>query len=91
MIRMNRMHRSHISTQYPGVVIPVSYSQKRQDLKGLADDYILGSNGNIRAVVGVDVDYRDKRAILSIWWPRIQVNNSGEEELVVHQTLSNQV
>jgi hypothetical protein len=34
----------HSKAQYPGVVIEVSYSQKRKDLARLADDYILGSD-----------------------------------------------
>jgi hypothetical protein len=82
---------THSDAQYPGVVIEISYSQKRKDLRRLADDYILGSDGSIHAVVGVDVEYRHKSATLSIWQPRIQVNHSGEKELVAYRTLSNQV
>jgi len=81
----------HVDAQYPGVIIEVSYSQKRKDLARLAEDYILGSDGNIRVVIGIDVDYKDKSATLSKWQPRFQVNDAGEEELVAHQTLSDQV
>jgi hypothetical protein len=81
----------HADSKYPGVVIEVSYSQKRRDLPRLADDYILGSDAIIRAVVGVDIDYRGKTASVSIWRPRIEVNATGEEELVAHRTLSDQV
>src|SRR5436305_15168289 len=35
----------HLRARYPGVIIEVSYSQKRKDLPRLADDYILGSDG----------------------------------------------
>jgi hypothetical protein len=73
------------------VVIEVSYSQKRKDLPRLADDYILGSDARIRAVVGVDVDYRGKMATLSIWRPQIEINDAGEEESVAFRTLIDQV
>jgi hypothetical protein len=73
------------------VVIEISYSQKRKDLPRLADDYILGSDARIRAVVGVDVDYRGKMATLSIWRPQIEINDAGEEELVAFRTLTDQV
>ena len=35
----------HSEARYPGVVIEVSYSQKKKDLGRLADGYILGSVG----------------------------------------------
>jgi hypothetical protein len=82
---------THIDAKYPGVVIEISYSQKRKDLPRLADDYILGSDARIRAVVGVDVDYRGKMATLSIWRPQIEINDAGEEELVAFRTLIDQV
>jgi hypothetical protein len=81
----------HLKAQYPGVIIEVSYSQKRKDLPRLADDYILGSDGNIRAVIGLDVEYRGKEATLSIWRPRFYINRDGDEELEAEQTVINQV
>ena len=39
-------------TQYPGVIIEVSCSQKRKDLSRLADDYILGSDGIFALLFG---------------------------------------
>jgi hypothetical protein len=81
---------THIDAKYPGVVIEISYSQKRKDLPRLADDYILGSDARIRVVVGVDVDYRGKMATLSIWRPQIEINDAGEEELIAFRTLTNQ-
>jgi hypothetical protein len=77
----------HGDARYPGVVIEISHPQNWKDLGRLVDDYILGSDGNIHAVVVVDVE----SAALSIWQPRVQVNRSGERELVAYQTLSNQV
>jgi hypothetical protein len=81
----------HLSARYPGVVIEVSYSQKRGDLRRLADDYILGSDGSIRLVIGIDIGYNNKCATVSTWRPKFQVNDAGKEEFVAHQTLSNQV
>ena len=54
----------HLGAKYPGVIIEVSYSQKRKDLPRLADDYILGSDGNVHAVIGLDVECRGKMATL---------------------------
>jgi hypothetical protein len=81
----------HSRAQYPGVIIEVSYSQKRMDLARLADDYILGSDGNIRVVIGLDINYRGKMATLSIWRPRIVSNGNEDEELVAERTVIDQV
>lgn len=82
----------HSKAQYPGVVIEVSYSQKRRDLERLADDYILGSDSDIRVVVGLDIEYKaDKKATLSVWRPNIVTNKAGEKELITQQILRNQV
>jgi hypothetical protein len=48
----------HSKAQFLGIVIEVSYSQKRKDLERLADDYILGSDSDIRVVVGLDMEYK---------------------------------
>ncbi|OBT82395.1 hypothetical protein VE02_09586 [Pseudogymnoascus sp. 03VT05] len=82
----------HKEAQYPGVVFEVSYSQKRRDLGRLADDYILGSDGNIRVVVGLDLEYRGKKgkeasgegATLSIWRPKV-TSDGALGELTAHQ------
>jgi hypothetical protein len=81
----------YLGTRYPTIVIEISYSQKRQDLPRLADEYILGSNGNIHVVIGLDVEYRGKMATLSIWRPRFSINEDGGEELEAEQTVVNQV
>lgn len=82
----------HLEAQYPGVVIEMSYSQKRRDLSHIADDYILGSDGDIRVVVGIDVEYRgSKKATLSVWRPKVEENEAGEAELIAEQTVVEQV
>lgn len=81
----------HSRARYSGVIIEVSYPQKRKDLARLADDYTLGSGGDIRVVVGSDIEYRGKKATLSAWRPRIRTNAGGEEELIAEPTLTDQV
>ncbi|TVY84676.1 hypothetical protein LSUE1_G000925 [Lachnellula suecica] len=82
----------HSKAQFPGVVIEVSYSQKRKDLERLADDYILGSDSDIRVVVGLDIEYKTgKKATLSVWRPNVITNEAGEKELVAQLIVANQV
>ncbi|KAH6708922.1 hypothetical protein BKA61DRAFT_615088 [Leptodontidium sp. MPI-SDFR-AT-0119] len=84
----------HSRAQYPGVVIEVSYSQKRRDLPHLADDYILGSDSNIQVVVGVDIEYggdKARMATFSMWEDDVELDEDGENVLVAKQTIDNQV
>lgn len=81
----------HSRARFPGVVIEVSYSQKRRDLARLADEYILGSDGSIRVVVGLDIEYKGKKITLSIWRPQTLITDSGVEELIAKQTVIDQV
>lgn len=76
---------THEDAHWPGVVIEVSYSQKTKALPYLADDYILETNGSIRAVVGLDLDSKTKKATVSIWRPEYVSNQQGEMELVAAQ------
>ncbi|ELR07553.1 hypothetical protein GMDG_08468 [Pseudogymnoascus destructans 20631-21] len=81
----------HSKAQFPGIVIEVSYSQKRKDLERLADDYILGSDSDILVVVGLDIEYKTgKKATLSVWRPNIITNEAGEKELVAQLIVANQ-
>jgi hypothetical protein len=81
----------HSNSHYPGIVIEESYSQKRKDLPYLADDYILGSDGNIGVVIGLDIEYLGKTAAtLSIWRPKFLIDD-GEKILQVEQTVTDQV
>jgi len=67
----------HWDAAYPGVVLEVSYSQDGKDLKKLSSDYILRSNGDIKAVVGVDINYGEESTV-SLWRPNY-VEEDGEE------------
>jgi len=69
----------HLDEQYPRVVIEISYVQKRKDLAILAEDYILGSDGDIRVVISLDVEYHSsKKATLSVWQPSVVQNETGQ-------------
>jgi hypothetical protein len=62
------------------------------DLSRLADEYILGSDADIRVVIGIDVEYKgSKKASVSIWLPHIRVDAVGEKELSVVQTVTDKV
>ena len=82
----------HFEAQYPGVIVELSHSQKKDELSRLAHEYILGSDADIRVMIGIDVEYKgSKKASVSIWRPRIEVNDAGERELCVLQTVTDQV
>lgn len=59
----------HREAAYPGVVLEVSYSQDGKNLRRLATDYILRSNGDIKAVIGLDINYHGKESTVSLWRP----------------------
>ena len=70
--------------RYPGVVLEIAYSEKAQDLGRLAKDWIMDSRGNIRLVIGLDIDYGKRmlgkeseslKAVLSMWRPQFTVVN----------------
>ena len=82
----------HIDAQWPGIVIEVSFSQKEKELKDLAEDYILGSDGNIQAVVGLNIEYKQsKKATFSVWRPQYVKLEDGQKYLVSMQTITDQV
>jgi hypothetical protein len=82
----------HSEANHPGIVLEVAYSQKAKDLPYLADEYILGSDGDIRAVIAIHLEYKEtSNATLSIWEPRIVPNDVGEDELVAVQVVADQV
>ncbi|KAH9207208.1 hypothetical protein DL95DRAFT_54131 [Leptodontidium sp. 2 PMI_412] len=77
----------HREAQDPSIIIEISYSQKRKALIDLAEFYILGSDGNIQRVIGLDIEYKaTKRATLSVWQPEY-IGDEGSEELVATQAL----
>lgn len=78
----------HLRATYLGVIIKMSFSQKKKDVEKLAYEYILGSDGSIKVVIRLDIKYRGRnKGTLSIWRPRIITGDNGETELVVEKTV----
>lgn len=78
----------HWDAHWLGIVIEVSFSQKERMLKDLAKDYILGLDGNIRVVVGLDIEYKQlRKATLLVWRPQFIENEDGQMDLVCTQTI----
>ncbi|KAI9761447.1 MAG: hypothetical protein M1840_001791 [Geoglossum simile] len=81
----------HVEARYPCLVIETSFSQKRKDLERLAEDYILGSCGTVRMVVGLDIEYKDSRmATVSVWVPEEGVEEDGTPYLGVENTVKSE-
>jgi len=89
---------THKDAEWPGVIIEVLYSTKRKDLPKLVDRYILDSDGSVRALIGLDIEYQrlnqtkanSKEAVFSVWEPEIVQNNEGDLELVAVQKIKDQ-
>ena len=82
----------HERAQWPGVIVEVSYSTKRKDLPKLAEKYILGSTGSVRAVIGLDIEYQanSREAVFSVWQPEFVQNDEGDLELIAAQKIKDQ-
>ncbi|KAI9763111.1 MAG: hypothetical protein M1840_000923 [Geoglossum simile] len=77
--------------RYPSIIIETSFSQKRKDLARLADHYILGSYGNIKMVVGLDIEYRgSKRATVSVWESDMGLDEDGTPYLSAKKTVDDE-
>lgn len=57
----------------------------------MADDYILETNGSVRVVVGLGIDYHTKKGTISMRCPNYITNDQGQLELEAAETLSAQV
>ncbi|OBT50221.1 hypothetical protein VE04_09152 [Pseudogymnoascus sp. 24MN13] len=87
MVRQPDAVFKHKKAGMPAVILEVSYSQKSKAIPHLADNYILESNANIRVVVGLDLDYKTKKAIVSMWRPNYVTTPEDELELEAAQTV----
>jgi hypothetical protein len=67
----------HCEARWAGVVLEVSYPSKRRTLPHLADDYLLETDGNIRMLVGLDLDTETKKGTISTWQPLFKRNDQG--------------
>ena len=68
----------HDQARFPGLILEVSNSQKTKDLPGLAEDYFFGSCGNIRMMVGLDIDYRKSKRARVLTWQLKNIIKDGE-------------
>lgn len=59
--------------RFPGLVIEIAYSQSGKDLARLAKSYILGSDGNLCQVIGIEIEYRNKNRPKSLLQGRVTV------------------
>jgi hypothetical protein len=50
-----------LGSLYPGVIIETSYSQRVKNLRRVADDYVMMSDGNVKMVLGLDIGYVAKK------------------------------
>lgn len=81
----------HQDAAYPGLVIEISYSHDGKDLHALARDYILHSNGDIKTVVGIDINQR-RESTVSVWRPEYSCQEGDSVEyLDVRQDIANKV
>lgn len=78
----------------PGVVIEVTYPQGRKRLARLAEDFLLDSDANVRAVVGLDIGYLygeqgspsgSCKATVSVWRTCVFSTPEGDELRVVQE------
>ena len=53
----------HFEAQYPGVILELSYSQKKKDLSRLVNEYILRSDADIHTVIGIDIEYKGSKKV----------------------------
>lgn len=84
----------HMNSIYPGVVIEVVLMRLRsdRDLKKLASDFILGSNGQIKAFLGIYINYDRKSLMVSLWRPSYDTRNDERDGvLALKQVISNNV
>ena len=89
------MQFTYTGALYPSLIVEIAYTQSRKgggkNLMALAEQYITESNGSIRTVIGISLDYRDtKKATLSIWHPKYGLDVQGEY-LAADETVISQV
>ncbi|KAH7303573.1 hypothetical protein B0I35DRAFT_364675, partial [Stachybotrys elegans] len=72
----------HLKAKFPGLVIEISYSQDGKDLEKLAWDYIVESGGNIKAVIGIDINLDGKPSTVSLWPPEYTRDDGDERDML---------
>jgi hypothetical protein len=80
----------HRRAQFPGVAFEVSYSQDGKKLTRIAKEYINYSNGNIKAVVCIDINNATESTV-SLWKARLTPADDGKCDLDFDQTIKSAV
>jgi hypothetical protein len=81
----------YTGAEFPGIVIEVAHSQPKEALAMLAQEYIFGTGGNVRCVVGLKIEYpRGKQVTLSVWERSVDVLAGGRREGRVLNTVQDQ-
>lgn len=53
-----------------------------KDLQKAAQDYILYSNGDIKLVIGIDINYGGRKSTVSLWRPPYTRRDDEEYEVL---------
>jgi hypothetical protein len=69
----------HKKAAFPGIVIEVSYSQDGKELSKLAKQYIHYTDGNIKAVICIDINYGNTQSTVSLWKPTFTLEGDGSD------------
>lgn len=73
-----------VGLPFAGLVIETSCTQKARDLCYAADDYLIGSNGNIRTVLGIRTSTgKEKEAEIQLWRPKFTRDNQTEKRTIL--------
>lgn len=78
----------HSQAKWPGVVIEVAFSQSLKKLDHVAWDYIGGSNGGIQVVIGLNSEYKGKRASIFVWRVQITTGEDGIDDFGCVRTVA---
>ena len=80
----------HLKAHYPGMVIEVCHSKKSARVPHLADEYILNTDGNMKAVVAFNIYKGSKAATFTVWRPEYVVED-GVQVLQAAAAIKSQV
>ncbi|RYC82209.1 hypothetical protein BFJ63_vAg14917 [Fusarium oxysporum f. sp. narcissi] len=69
----------HKKAALPGLVFEVSYSQDGKKLPSLAKQYIYHTDGNIKAVICIDINYGNDQSTISLWKPTFTLKGDDSD------------
>ncbi|KAK2926643.1 Nucleotide-diphospho-sugar transferase [Fusarium oxysporum f. sp. vasinfectum] len=67
----------HHEARYPGVVVEVALTQDAKELRRIARRYIYYTGGQIKVVLGIDLN-EDKESTISVWKPTFSSAQNGD-------------